>query len=87
MQTQVSIHEAETRLSQLIERVEAGDEVLIARGGRPVARLIGIAAERPRRVLGPLAGQVPAPEAWNAPLPKDLLDAFEGRPADPAEGG
>lgn len=79
MTTQVNIHEAKTRLSQLIERVEAGDEVVIARAGKPVARLVRMPAERPRRVLGPLAGKVRIPEDFNAPLPDALLDEFEGR--------
>ncbi len=77
MHTQVNIHEAKTRLSQLIERVEAGEEVVIARAGLPVARLVPIAAKPQPRVLGPLAGKVPAPEEWNAPLPADLQDDFE----------
>lgn len=79
MPTQVNIHEAKTRLSQLIEQVEAGDEVVIARAGSPVARLIAVESKRPRRVLGALAGRVTLPKSVNAPLPDDLLDAFEGR--------
>lgn len=58
MPTQINIHEAKARLSQLIEQVEAGDEVIIARAGSPVARLVPLRqADRPRRVLGPLAGR------------------------------
>ena len=78
MRTQVNIHEAKTRLSQLIEQVEAGGEVVIARAGSPVARLVAIEGQRPRRVLGALAGQAVIPDDFNAPLPNDLLDAFEG---------
>lgn len=79
MRTQVNIHEAKTRLSQLIEQVEAGDEVVIARAGSPVARLIAAESQPPRRVLGALAGRVQLPNAVNEPLPQELLDAFEGR--------
>lgn len=79
MPTQVNIHEAKTHLSQLIERVEAGEEVVIARAGSPVARLIAVDTRPPRRVLGALAGRVGIPEDFNAPLPEDLIDAFEGR--------
>ncbi len=77
--TQVNIHEAKTRLSQLIEQVEAGGEVVIARAGSPVVRLVAVAQPRPRRVLGALAGHLPSPGDYNAPLPDELLDAFEGR--------
>jgi prevent-host-death family protein len=79
MSTQVNIHEAKTRLSQLIEEVEAGGEVVIARAGSPVARLVAIDSQRPRRVLGALAGRVQLPKGFNAPLPEDVLDAFESR--------
>ena len=79
MPTQVNIHEAKTRLSQLIAQVEAGGEVVIARAGSPVVRLVAIDRQRPRRALGVLAGQVALPDDCNAPLPDELLDAFEGR--------
>lgn len=79
MQTQVNIHEAKTRLSQLIEQVEGGAEVTIARAGTPVARLVPIAGTRPRRVLGPLAGKALVPEDFNAPLPETEMNSFEGR--------
>ncbi|WP_295435613.1 type II toxin-antitoxin system Phd/YefM family antitoxin [uncultured Thiodictyon sp.] len=77
--TQVNIHEAKTRLSQLIEQVEAGGEVVIARAGSPVVRLVAITQPRPRRVLGTLAGHLPSTGDYHAPLPDELLDAFEGR--------
>ena len=77
--TQVNIHEAKTRLSQLIEQVEAGGEVVIARAGSPVVRLVAVAQPRPRRVLGALAGHLVSTGDDNAPLPDELLDAFEGR--------
>lgn len=79
MPTQVNIHEAKTRLSQLIEQAEAGDEIIIARAGLPVVKLVALRGDRPRRVLGPLAGKGTVPDDFNAPLPDALLDAFEGR--------
>jgi prevent-host-death family protein len=79
MATQVNIHEAKTHLSQLIERVEAGEEVVIARAGCPVVRLVAVESRRPRRMLGALAGRTRIPADFNAPLPEDLIDAFEGR--------
>lgn len=80
MQT-VNIHAAKTHLSRLIDVAAAGEEVLIARAGRPVARLVSL---EPRtgavpRVLGRLAGKISIPDDFDAPLPDDVLAAFEGR--------
>lgn len=54
----VNTHEAKSRLSELIRLAEAGDDVIIARNGRPAAKLIPWPRERPGRVLGEWAGQV-----------------------------
>ena len=74
----VNIHEAKTQLSRLIERVCAGEEIIIARGGKPVARLAPLETRRPRR-LGLLKGKIWVAKDFNAPLPDDLLDLFEGK--------
>ena len=74
----VNIHQAKTQLSRLIERVCAGEEIIIARGGRPVARLAPLEQRRPRR-LGLLKGKIWVAKDFNAPLPDDLLDLFEGK--------
>jgi prevent-host-death family protein len=76
----VNIHDAKTRLSSLIERVEAGEEIVIARAGRPVARLAPLVSRRGRRKLGALDGRfrIPGADAFNAPLPDELLKAFSG---------
>lgn len=81
MHTQVNIHEAKTRLSQLIEEVEAGGEVIIARAGSPVVRLVAMETKQPKRKLGALAGRYSTLEGDSPlpPLPVDLLDSFEGR--------
>ncbi len=79
MSTQVNIHEAKTHLSNLIERAEAGEAVVIARAGHPVVRLVPVVAERPTRILGALAGRVRLPNDFNRPLPPEELDAFEGK--------
>lgn len=82
MQTQFNIHEAKTRLSQIIEQVESGGEVVIARAGKPVVRLVPIEAPPARRVLGRLAGQYKLPADDNKPLPEtpsEFIDAIEGR--------
>ncbi len=74
----VNIHDAKTRLSSLIERVEAGEEIVIARAGRPVARLAPLPSRRNRRKLGALDGRFRIPDDFNAPLPDAVLKAFSG---------
>ena len=74
----VNIHEAKTRLSQLVERAEAGEEIVIARAGRPVARLGPITSRKGARRLGLLDGCFHIPDDFNAPLPKEVLKAFLG---------
>ena len=77
---QVNIYEAKTRLSELVDKANDDEDVIIARNGRPVARLVKYAQERSRRRLGTLAGRVRMADDFDAPLPDDLLAAFEGRP-------
>jgi prevent-host-death family protein len=74
---QVNIHEAKTGLSKLVERVEAGEEIVIARAGTPVAKLVGLKPGRARRRLGLLDGRFKIPDDFNRPLPESLLRAFE----------
>lgn len=74
----VNVHEAKTHLSRLLEEVEAGQEVVIARAGRPVARLTALQPARPPRQLGALAGLYAVPEDWDAPLPADVVARFGG---------
>jgi prevent-host-death family protein len=78
MQT-VNIHAAKTQLSRLVDEAAAGEEIIIARAGKPVARLVGLATGRPKRKLGILAGQLRIPADFDAPLPPEVLDSFEGR--------
>ena len=73
---EVNIHEAKTHFSKLLRRVAAGDEVIIARAGRPIAKIVGIESERPRR-FGTDRGVFEVPEDFDAPLPEGLLDDFE----------
>lgn len=75
----VSVTEAKARLSALIDRAVAGEEIVITRPGRPVAKLVGADALREPRKLGLLKGRVRISPDFDAPLPADLLDAFEGR--------
>ncbi len=75
--TEVNIHEAKTRLSQLLLRVAAGEEIVIARAGKPVAKLVPI-RERVRRVLGTDRGRFEVPDDFDAPLDDTVLSTFEG---------
>lgn len=73
----VNMHEAKTHLSQLVERVEGGEEVIIGRAGRPVARLVPYAKARSQREPGALRGKVWLADDFDT-TDADLLDAFEG---------
>ncbi len=75
----VNIHEAKTQLSRLLAAVEAGDEVLISRAGKPIARLVGLQPTPRRRPLGLLEGKFAVPVDFDAPLPDDIQTLFEGR--------
>lgn len=74
---QVGIHEAKTHLSRLLRRVATGEEIVIARGGEPVARLVPLARSA-LRTLGIDRGRFEVPEDFDAPLPDDVLRDFEG---------
>ncbi|MBO1081864.1 type II toxin-antitoxin system Phd/YefM family antitoxin [Roseomonas haemaphysalidis] len=78
MQT-VNIHAAKTHLSRLVDAAAAGEEILIARAGRPVARLVPLqeVAAMPRRQLGRLAGRIHVPDDFDAALPDDVVAIFE----------
>lgn len=74
----VNVHEAKTNLSELLKRVEAGDEVLIARAGKPVARLVPASGDR-KRMFGFDTSDWNLPEDFNDPLPEETLKAFHKR--------
>ena len=76
--TTLNIHAAKTQFSRLIEEVEGGEEVIIAKAGKPVARLVPI-DKRAKRKLGLLAGRLMVPDDFDAPLPDEVTAAFEGR--------
>lgn len=74
-----NVHQAKTHLSRLLEQVEAGEEVIIARAGRPVARLVPYEpAAEPRRP-GAMRGRITVPPDFDT-TPPDVLDEFEGGP-------
>ena len=80
--TTVNVHEAKTHLSRLLDRVHAGEEIVIAKAGKPYAKLVPFAAsgsEKKRRKPGGLEHLGPIPDSFFDPLPDDELDAWEGK--------
>lgn len=77
MSEKVNIYDAKTHLSQLVGRVEAGEEIIIARGGRPVARLVPFRAEGVKRKPGRMRGRIRMAADFDAPLPDDLFKRNE----------
>ncbi len=73
----VSVHEAKTHLSRLIERAEAGEDIVIARGKVPVVRLVAISAPKVERRFGAMKGKAKVTPAFFEPLPEDELAAWE----------
>ncbi len=72
----VNIYDAKTRLSELVDRAAAGEEIVIAKAGKPVARLVPLRVRE--RMPGRGAGRIDISPDFDAPLPEDLLRAFEG---------
>lgn len=79
----VDVHEAESDLSRLLQQVEEGEEVVICRAGKPVARLThaaaSLAAPAKRLTWGRDVGKFVVPPEFFEPLPDDILASFEGR--------
>ena len=75
---QVNVHEAKTHLSRLLARVEAGEEIVIAKAGKLIARLIPYEKRPPRWLPGSAKGRVLIRSDFDAPLPREVLAEFEG---------
>jgi len=78
MQT-VNIHEAKTHLSRLLEQVAGGEEVVIAKAGKAIARLVPLEAAPKKRQLGLLKGKLKVPDDFDAPMTDEELSLFDGR--------
>ncbi|HEY6470229.1 MAG TPA: type II toxin-antitoxin system Phd/YefM family antitoxin [Candidatus Dormibacteraeota bacterium] len=74
----VNVHAAKTHLSQLLARVEAGEEVVLARAGQPIARLVPFVASGTPRRFGGWKGRVSIAKDFDAPLPQPMERAFRG---------
>jgi prevent-host-death family protein len=75
----VNIHDAKTHLSKLAEQAGAGEEIIIAKAGRPIARLVPLAQGPAVRRKGLLKGKIKISDDFDKPLPDDVVDLFEGR--------
>jgi prevent-host-death family protein len=75
MSETVNIYEAKTRLSQLVDRAANGDDVIIARSGRPVARLVAFRPAGAIRKPGRMRGRIRVARNFDAPLPDDLFES------------
>lgn len=75
----VNIHQAKTHLSRLVDQVARGDEIIIAKAGKPVARLVPLGTTPRKKRFGLLKGKVRIPAAFDAPLPDEVLRLFEGQ--------
>ena len=81
----ISLYDAKTKLSALVEEAAAGDEIIIAKNGKPRAKLVPIdRPARPRRVPGLFAGRIQIADDFDAPWPDDIRRALEGEnPIEP----
>jgi prevent-host-death family protein len=77
--TEVSVYEAKTHLSKLLDRAAGGEDVVITRNGRPVARLVAAQRRSTPRKLGTLRGKIKMARDFDAPLADEVLSLFEGR--------
>lgn len=73
----VNIHEAKTQLSRLVEDAAAGKEIVIAKAGKPVAKLSPVEPRHGPRKLGILKGKLRVAKNFDAPLPRTIIDSFE----------
>ena len=78
MSVQVNIYEAKTHLSKLLVRVREGEEIVIAKAGKPIARLVPVVERPARRLPGSAKGKVSIAPDFDAPLPESILEVFEG---------
>ena len=75
----VNIHQAKTQLSRLVELAAGGEEIIIAKSGKPVARLVPYVPKGVPRRPGKLRGKIRIKKNFDEPLPKELLDSFESK--------
>jgi len=79
----VNVHAAKTNLSRLLERVEAGEEIVIARAGKPVAKLVPYIPKRPKRIFGSMKGEIIIHGDFDADNEDIAADFYRDDPGDP----
>ncbi len=74
----INMHEAKTNLSRIAEEVAAGEEIIVAKAGKPKMRLVPIEGKRKNRQLGLLKGKIHVSPDFDTPLPQNIIDEFNG---------
>ncbi len=77
MLEQINIHDAKTQLSKLLKKVQSGEEVVIAKSGKPIARLVPFCSKPIKRTPGTAKGKIFIADDFNEPLPEKILEDFE----------
>lgn len=75
----VNVHQAKTNFSKLLEAATQGEEVIIAKAGKPTVKLVPIVKVKSKRKPGALKGKIEIAEDFNSAMPNDILDQFEGK--------
>jgi prevent-host-death family protein len=76
---QINIHQAKTQLSRLVERVASGEEIIITKSGKPIARLVPYGPKGVVRRPGTMRGKIRIKKNFHKPLPKEILASFQGK--------
>lgn len=79
----INIHEAKTHLSRFVEQAASGEEIIIAKAGKPMARLVPLRSIPSHRSLGLFKGQLNVPDDFDAPLSDEVIELFENNPIEP----
>lgn len=80
----INIHEAKTHLSRFIEKAAAGEEIIIAKAGKPVAKLVPLHSQPSARSPGIFKGKLNVPEDFDAALPEDVMMQFQNTAIEPS---
>jgi len=75
----VNIHQAKTQFSKLVDAAANGEDIIIAKAGKPIAKLSSLTIKKPKRKPGTFKGKIWIADNFDAPLPKNILDEFEGK--------
>lgn len=82
----INIHEVKTHFSRLIDRAAAGEEIIIAKAGKPIAKLVPLHNLPSSRSLGIFQGKLNVPEDFDAALPGDVASQFQNEVIEPSSG-